>query len=118
MNKIKLGLMVLAALIIAALLTLFFSKRDVYSPWTLPAAPAGNIVEPARPAVEPVREKKKSPEQSAAGPGLIKAVPAPPKPGKKRKKRVSLLREPGEALGGGVQLDLPDRTTDMTPRKK
>ncbi|MDD5209155.1 MAG: hypothetical protein PHV36_07195 [Elusimicrobiales bacterium] len=118
MDRIKFGLMVLAALIIAALLTLFFQKRDVYLRWTLPAAPAGNIAEPAMPAVEPVKEKKRVLKQSAAGPGLSKAAAAAGKPGKKRKKRVSPLREPGEALGGGVRLDLPDKTTDMTLLKK
>ena len=120
MNKLKLGLLVLAALALAALLTLFFLKREAYLPWVMPAAPAGPMVPPAKPASQPVKEKMTVREQSAAGQagGVIKAPGAPGKPGKKRRKRVSRLQEPGEALGGGVQLDLPDRTTDMTPRKK
>ena len=120
MNKIKLSLLVLAALALAALLTLAFSKREVYLPWVMPAAPSGTMVPPAKPAVKPVNGKKTVSAHTAAGRtgGAIKAPAAPGKPGKKRRKRVSQLREPGEALGGSVQLDLPDKTTDVTLQKK
>lgn len=120
MNKIKLSMLVLAALALAALLTLLFSKRDVYLPWTVPAMPARIRVSPARPAVAPVKAEKRAAEQSAAGQdkGALKAPVAPANPEKKRKKRISRLQEPGEALGGGVQLDLPDKTTGLTLQKK
>ena len=120
MNKLKLSLLVLAALALAVLLTLFFSKREVSLPWVMPAAPAGPMVPPAKPASQPVKEKMTVREQSAAGQagGVIKAPGATGKPGKKRKKRVSRLEEPGEALGGSVRLDLPDKTTDALRQKK
>lgn len=116
MNKIKLGMLVLAALGLAALLTLFFLKREVYLPWVMPKT----IVMPARPAAAPVKAEPRAREQSVSkqAPAVIKAPGAPGKPGKKRKKRVSRLQEPGEALGGGVQLDLPDKTTDAPRQKK
>ena len=120
MNKIKLSLLVLAALALAVLFTLFFSKREVSLPWVMPAAPAGPMVLPARPAAQPVKEKKAVSAHTAAGQagGAIKAPGAPGKPGKKRRKRVSRLQEPGEALGGSVRLDLPDKTTDALRQKK
>lgn len=118
MNKIKLGMLVLAALALGALLTLFFLKREVYLPWAVPARPAGTQVSPARPAIAPVKAEKKTVEKSAAGPSLSKAAAVPVKPVKKRKKRISRLQEPGEALGGGVQLDLPDKTTGQAPLRK
>ena len=114
MNRIKLALLVLAALIIAALLTLIFSKREVYIPWAMPKT----IVLPAKPAIAPAKAEKRAVDKSAAGPALSKAAAVPGKPVKKRKKRISKLQEPGEALGGGVQLDLPDKTTGQTPQKK
>ena len=117
MNKIKLGLLVLAALALAALLTLFFSKREAYLPWVMPALPARTLVLPAKPAVQPVNGKKTVSAHTAAG-RAGGAIKAPAKPVKKRKKRVSRLQEPGEALGGGVQLDLPDQTTGLRLQKK
>jgi len=120
MNKIKLSILVLAALALAALLTLFFTKREVYLPWTVPALPAKILISPARPDSAPVKVEKKAVEQSAAGRnmGVIKEPKAPGKPVKKRKRRVSRLQEPGEALGGGVQLDLADKTTGLMQQKK
>lgn len=113
MNKIKLTMLVLAAMALAALLTLFFSKREVYLPWTVPALPAG-------PAPAPIKAEKRAAEKNAAGrnKGVIKALEAPVQPVKKRKKRVSRLQEPGEALGGGERLDLPDKTTGQAPQRK
>lgn len=118
MNKIKLSILVLAAMALAALLTLFFSKREVSLPWTVPAPPAGILVPPARPATTPVKAEKRAVEQNAAAPALSKAAAAPANPVKKRKKRISKLQEPGEALGGGERLDLPDKTTGQAPQKK
>jgi hypothetical protein len=62
----------------------------------MPPPPAAAPVKPARP----------------------RALPVIAKPAEKRRKlRVSSLRDPGEAMGGGVRLDLPDKTTGQSKTK-
>ena len=108
MNKIKLKALVRAALVLASALALFFLARYRGRPGAGPAA-----VPPAEPAAAVVKAKKPVRRKAAvkvnASPAVKGAVTE--KPGGRRKKRVSKLQEPGEALGGGVYLDLPGKKT-------
>jgi len=93
MNTIKLTLLVLSALVLAALLTWSITLWYGGRPGETPVAA---VASPPRPAVMAVKTKKKDGGKNAfqKGAGLVKL-------GEVRKRRVSRLQEPGEALGGG-----------------
>lgn len=108
MKKTKQILLLLAVLLLAVLLTLVLALRKVGRYREVPPAPAPAPAEviPPPPAPAPVK------------PARPRALPAVKKPTeKKRKLRVSSLRDPGEAMGGGVRLDLPDKTTGQPKTK-
>ncbi|OGS32595.1 MAG: hypothetical protein A2218_01780 [Elusimicrobia bacterium RIFOXYA2_FULL_53_38] len=93
MKTIKLRVFVLSALALAALAAWFIAFRHGGRP---DANPVAAVVSPPRPAVMIVKTKKKAGGKNASqkGTGLVKV-------GEVRKRRVSKLQEPGEALGGG-----------------
>ena len=98
MNRIKLNDLTLAILLLAALLSLFFAFRygGVFG---------GNRVLPAAPpAVIPELKVVKPPSAPVDAASLKKRV-RKERPEEKRKKRVSTLREPGEAFIGGISED-------------
>lgn len=98
MKPAKLKALVFAALVLACLLILFFAYRYCGRSGAGSAAPPAAEVSPAKPAVRAVIVKKNIRGKIAAkkGEGFKK-------PGGRRKPRVSRLREPGEALGGGKE---------------
>ena len=105
MKTSRLVVLVLAVLALTALLILFFSPREGSRYGESPSAPAEPVVPPSKPVVAAVAEKK-----------AVRQVPAE-KLVKRRKKRVSSLRDPGEAMGGGVHSDITAKTTGLTPHK-
>jgi hypothetical protein len=92
-------LLVIAGLLLAILLALLLASREGGRYGKTPSAPAPAEAIPLPPEPAPVRVR-------------VRALPAVAKPKEKQRKlRVSSLRDPGEAMGGGVRLDLPDKTT-------
>ncbi|HBA59476.1 MAG TPA: hypothetical protein DCZ92_01365 [Elusimicrobia bacterium] len=89
--------MAFVALALIVLLLLFFSPREGSRYGESPAAPAP-------PAAKPVEHK-------AAAVAVKKAAlpPVMEKASKQRKKRVSRLRDPGEAMGGSAPAGLPEK---------
>lgn len=106
MNKI-LSRLALAALALAALVLLFFVIRDGGRPGEYPAAPEPAAVLPAEPAAAAVKVKPIHRKRNQAGKAVSskKTAVVPVKREKRRKKRDSRLREPGDAMGGGVYID-------------
>ena len=93
-------LLVIAGLLLAILLTLLLAPREGGRYGEAPPAPAPPPVAPLRPQAGPV-----------TAPTAVKR-PVFKQPAEKRRKlRVSSLGDPGEAMGGGVRLDLPEKTT-------
>jgi len=88
MNMTKLAALVLSALALAALLTWFFASRYGVRPDAAPAAVVDAPIQPAIEAVKPEKPAGKKGARTMKRPVL-------------RKRRVSRLQEPGEALGGG-----------------
>ncbi|MFA6435262.1 MAG: hypothetical protein WCW52_11260 [Elusimicrobiales bacterium] len=89
----------LAALLFAALLTLFLARREGGGGFP---PPAGAGVPAAVPRSGSGGAHKKAPEPAAAGKGAGPGKHAGgERPVKRRKKRVSRLGEPGDAMGGG-----------------
>jgi len=106
MKNRKMILLLLAGLLLAVLLALLLALRRVGRQGQVPLTPAPAEVMPPPPAPAPVK------------PARPRALPAIAKPTEKRRKlRVSSLRDPGEAMGGGVRLDLPDKTTGQPQTK-
>jgi hypothetical protein len=105
MDKMKISPLVLAALLLAALLSLFLAYRYGGRTAANPAAPAA----PAA-AAPPARAVKALPPPTG-GAAAVKRRTAK-KPVRKRDKRVSALRDPGEALMGGVSRDTAPATSD------
>lgn len=106
MKNMKPILLVIAGLLLAILLTLLLFSRKGGRYGEMPLAPAPAEVMPLPPEAAPLR------------PARPRALPVIAKPKEKRRKlRNSSLRDPGEAMGGGVRLDLPDKTTGQ-PRTK
>lgn len=98
MNKIKYGDVLFAVLMAAALLALFLAfeyRRKAVVSLPLPAATVALPLPPPETGAEAINKKRVS------GAGSIKKS-AGVKPKAKRKKRVSRLRDPGEALIGGA----------------
>lgn len=114
MNRLKLKNLVLAVLLLAALLSLFFALRygGVFGANPVPPVPAG--VPSEAPAVKIAALEKKS----AAGNGVsLKKKGGGKKLEEERKKRVSTLREPGEALINGVSQDTVPATGAALKKK-
>jgi len=88
MSTTKIIAIVLSALALAALAAWFVAARYKGSP---AAAPAAVVGVPTQPAIEAVKPEKRAGKKSAVS----------IKPAALRKRRVSRLQEPGEALGGG-----------------
>lgn len=106
MKNKKQVLLLLAALLLAVLLALLLAIRKAGRPGEVSPAPAPAEVMPLPPEAAPLK------------PARPRALPVIAKPAEKRRKlRVSSLRDPGEAMGGGVRLDLPDKTTDQPKTK-
>ncbi|HBB66541.1 MAG: hypothetical protein A2X28_07990 [Elusimicrobia bacterium GWA2_56_46] len=95
MNKIKSGELVFAALLLAVMLTFFVLSRLADRPGAVPAPPVR--------AAAVIKEiSNEIPENAAeSGAETKKTIKAAEEPAQRRKKRVSSLREPGEAFGGG-----------------
>jgi len=106
---------VAAALALALLLSLFLAPREGSRYGLNLPAPDGVFVGPQLPSAAEVEAARKIREAAAAKAALTRAGAA--KPEKRRKKRVSMLREPGDAMGGGVRLTLTDKRTGRTPKK-
>lgn len=104
MKNKKQILLLLAGLLLAVLLTLLLAIRKAGRPGEVSPAPAPAEVMPLPPEAAPLK------------PARPRALPAEKPKEKVRKLRVSSLRDPGEAMGGGVRLDLPDKTTGETPK--
>lgn len=107
MKNIKVILLVIAGLLLAVLLTLLLAPREGGRYGQSPAAPAPAEVRPPTPEPAPVKIRDRAREH----PGGEKTTE------KRRKLRVSSLRDPGEAMGGGVRLDLPEKTTGQLQKK-
>lgn len=104
MKNIRVILLVIAGLLLAALLALRLADRA--------GGRRGRAAVPVPAAALPP-----GPEPAPAKPARARVLPVPERLREKRRKpRVSPLRDPGEAMGGGVRLDLPDKTTGQ-PRK-
>jgi hypothetical protein len=93
MDKLNPRKLVLAGLLLAALLSLLFALRY-----------GGRPANPAPPEPAAAAQALKEPPQPARAAAVKKKRPAR-KPAKKRYKRVSPLRDPGEALLGGDNKD-------------
>ena len=111
MNRKRLLILALAALAFAAALTLLLAPREGGRYGRSPAAPDGSFVGPPGPSAADIAAERQAREAAA----LKKAEAA--KMGKRRKKRVSRLREPGDAMGGGVRLTLTDKRTGLVKKK-
>lgn len=106
MKNNKQVVLLLAGLLLAVLLALLLALRNVGRQGELPPAPAPAEVMPLPLEAAPVK------------PARPRALPVIAKPAEKRRKlRVSSLRDPGEAMGGGVRLDLPEKTTGQPKTK-
>jgi len=108
MDNTKLRKIVLLALLLAALLSLFFASRHRGRPAVPPAAPAAAEGKELRIAPKPAVPKAAANRRKRA---LVK------KPEEKRMKRISTLREPGEALLGGIGQDTAPAAA-VLPAKK
>ena len=108
-------MLVLAGLALAALLTLLLAPREGGRYGESPPAPDGSFIGPPGPSAAEIAAESKAREAAAAQAALKKAEAA--KLGKRRKKRVSRLREPGDAMGGGVRLTLTDKRTGLVKKK-
>lgn len=115
MNKKRLFLLVLAALALAAALTLLLAPREGSRYGRSPPAPDDTFVGPPRPSAADLAAEEKVRADAAAAAALKKAEAA--EMGKRRKKRVSRLREPGDAMGGGVRLTLTDKRPGLIKKK-
>lgn len=109
MKNIKVILLVIAGLLLAVLLTLLLAPRGGSRYGQSPSAPAPVPVEVRPPSPAPRRVKIV--DRAREHPGVEKL------PAKRRKLRVSSLRDPGEAMGGGARLDLPEKTTGQLQKK-
>ena len=96
MNLMKFGILILAVLMFAILATLFVAHRYNGGSSAAQVAQAAPVVSPVIPEAAPVKVKKKVRAVITAQTPVIVNEPAAPK-----KKRISRLQEPGEALGGG-----------------
>lgn len=94
MNSLTL---ILGALILAVLLILLLSTREGGRPGAGPGVTAVALVAPVSAAAPAVPAKKKTRVRKLA----VQAA-ASEKPGPLRAKRVSRLRDPGEAFGGSA----------------
>lgn len=101
MDKLNLRTFVLLGLLLAALISLFFALKYGVRP--------ANPVPPAAPAAA-VPQAVKAPVLPVSGAAAGKRRRAK-KPEVKRYKRVSTLRDPGEALIGGVSRDTAPATS-------
>ena len=119
MNKKRLFALVLAALVLAALLILLLASREGRRYGETPPAPDNTFVGPPLPSAADLEAERKVRMRNAAAKAerLRKAEAAAVKPVKRRKKRVSRLREPGDAMGGGVRLILTDKRPGLKPKK-
>jgi len=104
MKNKRLILLVLAALALALLLTFALAPREGGRYGESPVAPAPEAQPPAPPA-------KKMSAPARRIPAVKKSTV------NRRKLRVSTLGDPGEAMGGGVRLDLPEETTGQMKGK-
>ncbi len=111
MTRTRLIILALAAIMLAVLLFFWGAPREGGRYGEAPKAPL-----PARAPAAEVGVEEKAPEPAAAGKGARgEKAGGSGKPEKRRKKRVSRLREPGEAMGGGVRLD--KEKTNTSPQE-
>lgn len=108
-------MLVLAALALAAALTLLLAPREGRRYGRTPPAPDDAFVGPPGPSAADIAAERKVRADAAAAAALKAAEAA--KQGQRRKKRVSRLREPGDAMGGGVRLTLTDKRPALIKKK-
>lgn len=104
MAKLELRTLVLLFLLLASLISLFLFVRTG-------ARTAVTSVSPAAPQAAEVLP-------APAPPAAVRKRKAARKPEPKRYKRVSTLRDPGEALIGGVSRDTSTTTSVVTDKTK
>lgn len=111
MTKFRFIILVFAALAAAAALTLLLSPREGGNYGVSPAAPDPSVARRAGAESARLEAEKKALAAEVGRAAALKAAAAGREHLKRRKKRVSRLRDPGEAMGGGEAPVLADKKT-------